>query len=275
MSQEILWTTSMKTNKVRLELLKDLGFKPQGILDIGAHIGKWSMMANSVFPDTPILMIEGNTDNTNRLNDTIKTVQVSSPKSSCSISLLSDTNKNVTYYKPKHGSTSGSSLYRENTAHYSDENTVTEKRSAITLDQLLNETDVTYDFIKIDVQGSEQDILRGAPDSISNARFILLETQLIEYNQKAPVAHEIIRTLENYGFIIADIYELHYLPDGRLNEIDILFARPHDKIFSISENTSFDQDHEKWKKHDICLARTDTNNKSTLRKILHKIFKHT
>ena len=261
----------MKTNKVRLELLKDLGFYPQGIIDIGAHIGKWSIMANTVFPDAPIFMIERNTDNTNRISETLSVVQESSPKSSCSISLLSDREKTVTYYRPKHGSTSGSSLYRENTMHYSDENTISEQRSTLTLDQLLNKSYITYDFIKLDVQGSEQDILKGGTNSIAKARFILLEAQLIEYNRQAPIAHEIIQTLTSLGFIIADIYELHYLPDGRLNEIDILFARPDDSIFTISSEPLYD--HEKWKKHDICLARNNPEHKSIFKRMLHMIIK--
>jgi len=261
----------MKTNKVRLELLKDSGFRPQGILDIGAHIGKWSLMAHSVFPDTPILMVEGNTDNSDKIDDSLSIIKRSSPKSGSYMQVLSDKEKNITYYKPKQGGTSGVSIYRENTVHYSESNVLMEKRKALTLDQLLNGSDSVYDFIKLDVQGSEKDIINGAKLSIKKARFILLEAQLIEYNDKAPLANEIISTLSDIGFMIADIYELHYLPDGRLNEIDFLFARKNDPMLDIYHKLSVKKDKDNWMNYDICIAKNQaTKKKSFVEKLIAK-----
>ena len=263
------WSISMKTNKVRLQLLKDMGFQPKGILDIGAHIGKWSIMANMVFPETPIFMVEGNRENSNQIDESLNTIQQSSPQSSRSITLLSDIEKVVTYYTPKHGSTSGSSIYRENTIHYSDQNTITEERSTQTLDQLVKDSGTTYDLIKLDVQGSEYDIIKGGGDTIAKARFILLEAQLIEYNNNAPLAHELINALSEYEFIIFDIYELHYLPDGRLNEIDILFARKDDPFLKLSTNHSFENNEDKRINYDICIAKHPPK-RSFIRKLINK-----
>lgn len=228
-------------------------------------------MANSVYPDTPILMIEGNRDNAGKLTESLDSIQETSPKSRSMIAILSDKEKIVTYYKPNQGSTSGSSIYRENTIHYSDTNAITEERPTLTLDQLLNDSDVIYDLIKMDVQGSEYDIIKGGASSIEKARFVLLEAQLIEYNRNAPLINDIIQLTAEHGFIIADIYDLHYLPDGRLNEIDVLFARKDDPIFSMRHNHSFEDDADYCKKYDICIARSETTKKSLFKKITRSI----
>ncbi len=90
----------------------------------------------------------------------------------------------------------------------------------------------------MDVQGTESDILVGAGKTLKTGKYVLLETQLVEYNQSVSFSHSIIALMNSFGFRITDIYELHCLPDGRLNEIDILFAKSDDKIFVIDKNGS-------------------------------------
>src|SRR5215472_12430161 len=41
-----------------LEDIKSRGFSPRGIMDVGANRGDWTRLALSVFPGTPIIMIE-------------------------------------------------------------------------------------------------------------------------------------------------------------------------------------------------------------------------
>jgi hypothetical protein len=41
-----------------LEDLKARGFTPRGIIDVGANQGNWTRMVLSVFPITPVLLIE-------------------------------------------------------------------------------------------------------------------------------------------------------------------------------------------------------------------------
>ena len=41
-----------------LEDIKARGFSPRGIVDVGANRGDWTRLALSVFPSTPVLMIE-------------------------------------------------------------------------------------------------------------------------------------------------------------------------------------------------------------------------
>jgi ribosomal protein RSM22 (predicted rRNA methylase) len=77
------------SQKARLQHLKDNGFNPKGILDIGAHVGTWTHMVLDVFPDVNILMIEGNSDHAGKL----EMVANRAKNISFEIELLSDIEK--------------------------------------------------------------------------------------------------------------------------------------------------------------------------------------
>lgn len=56
------------------------------------------------------------------------------------------------------------------------------------------------DFIKIDVQGAEKDVIEGGIDTFKHAKAALVEVQLVEYNKGAPLADEIIILLNSIGY---------------------------------------------------------------------------
>ena len=56
------------------------------------------------------------------------------------------------------------------------------------------------DLVKIDVQGSELDIIKGGLDVINNAKYLIVELQDVQYNRGAPMAHETIQFLNENGW---------------------------------------------------------------------------
>jgi len=66
------------------------------------------------------------------------------------------------------------------------------------------------DFVKLDTQGSELDILKGAPKELFNkANYIYTECPLVEYNEKAPDIKEYLKTMDELGYYPCDICETH------------------------------------------------------------------
>ena len=78
------------------------------------------------------------------------------------------------------------------------------------------------DFIKIDVQGAELDILRGAETIIKNTDFIMLEISLMSYNEKSPLFAEVVEFMKQRNFALYDIVEFHYI-QGCCIQVDGLF----------------------------------------------------
>src|SRR4026208_1584744 len=44
--------------EVTYSRLKERGFRPTCIIDIGAHVGLWTRSTKNIFPGTPFIMIE-------------------------------------------------------------------------------------------------------------------------------------------------------------------------------------------------------------------------
>lgn len=75
------------------------------------------------------------------------------------------------------------------------------------LDHILQNEDPSKspDFIKIDTQGSEFQILRGAKEVLSSyAPLVLTETWLIEVYKNAETSDEILGLMKSYGYIAID-----------------------------------------------------------------------
>ncbi len=209
----------------RLGELKNRGFNFKNIVDIGACQGVWSQMVHAVFPEADILMVEANENNRAKLQASGHDFE---------ITLLGDENKDgVTFYLGDIASTEGCSMYREQTSYFFEEITLPLKK----LDTLLEERglhDKTLDLIKIDVQGAEIDVLKGATQTLAKGPFVLLETQVLEYNKGAPMLADVIAYMASIGYQPCDMFEMHYLPNTQmLNQVDVLFAPQGHPVFEL------------------------------------------
>lgn len=185
------------------------------VLDIGAHFGDFTKELKNRMPFADYYMIEGNAECEAFLQELKPTPY--------KIALLSDTEKEVVYYKNKTNLTStGNSYYRENTEHFSDDNILAENTYTQTLDNLF--TDRAFDLIKLDTQGSEIDIMKGGQTLVSKAKYVLLECSVQEYNQGAPLVEAVKEYMAAINFKpLETIGEHHH--NGVLMQQDILFRK--------------------------------------------------
>jgi len=208
----------MNTHKKRFTFLKSKGLNFNKVLDIGAYEGHWTIMFKQIFPTSHVLMIEANTEKEKILK----------PIGDYKMALLgSSDHKNLEYYKCTNGIPTGNSIYQENTKFKFKP----EKRTTTTLPTLLNSNE-GYDLIKMDVQGSELDIIKGALPIVKNTDFLLLELQLAEYNKGAPRIEEVISFLKNINFAFIDIFDLIYV-NNCLVQIDSFFINNSKNNFKI------------------------------------------
>ena len=198
-------------------------YKPNSILDIGAHHGEFSKFCKSLWKDVDLLMIEGN-DECDSILDNV-------PFDHC-IVLLSDTNKEVTLYlNPNNLDCTGTSYYKERTRHY--KNSIEVKKNTYTLDEVVEDIDKKYDIIKIDTQGSELDIIKGGLKTVQNCSYLIMEVPTLQYNEGSPLFDEIIEYMNNIGFSDHEIIEEHKWMDRNENtfeygstfQVDVVFKK--------------------------------------------------
>jgi FkbM family methyltransferase len=188
--------------------------EPKSILDIGCNTGQFYRDIKQIFPDAYYYLIDGN----DKCEEAIKNLSVD-----YSIALLSDSIKDIDFYtRISEPTCTGNSIYRENTLFYDDDQIFIEKKTTTTLNYLL--ADKIFDLIKLDVQGSEIDIMNGAIEIIKQASGIILEVSLVEYNQGAPLKSTVVEFMNNLNFKQTEIigYINHPITHELIQE-DILF----------------------------------------------------
>ena len=118
----------------------------------------------------------------------------------------------------------GNSFYRENSELYQNKD---QKIKLVTyeLDSYVEEKRLRMpDFIKIDTQGSELDILSGSSKCLNHCSVIMSEVPIVQYNEGAPSLPEYISFMKSHSLVPVGIEEIHIL-DSILVQIDIVFVK--------------------------------------------------
>ncbi len=201
--------------RITLRNLQRFGYQPELVIDVGAHSGSWTEMAMNVWPDCSYILIDPLDDKCSLLEQKFKQESVKVVNA-----LLShEEGVEVTFFVMG----TGSSIYQELRSAPQE---VRRFRSR-TLDGVMESLEATgrSTLLKLDVQGAELDILRGAEETLALVDFLILETSCIEMNEGAPEFAEVIGFCAERNFVLHDIMDLHRAEDARLNQVDLLFRR--------------------------------------------------
>ncbi len=116
---------------------------------------------------------------------------------------------------------SGDSVYLEDTHHYLGVSPQIVRSATLDDVSRLNAFKPP-NFIKLDVQGSELDVIHGGQRSFMQSSVVMCELSLIQYNVGAPRLTQVIDALRDCGLAPVGLIDVHY--DGRrLIQIDVVF----------------------------------------------------
>lgn len=194
--------------------LKKSGFNLRNYLDIGASGCETSDIIKRVWPKADILLIEANEEFENFYKKIgYKYI----------IKCLGKENGEANFYKTKKFKFArGNSIYREISDAYNDEMIIIEKIKTYKLDDII---DTKFDFIKLDTQGSELDIINGGINVISKAKVIVVEISLEETNINGCLAPEIINKLNSLKFDLICPIENIYKNPKEIQQQSLLFIK--------------------------------------------------
>ena len=179
----------------KLKKLKNDGFSPSIIYDIGSAVGHWREVAHEIWPDARIFMFEANED--------LKLFYDYYGWKDYHIGLLSDIDDKPVNYYYNEEFIGGNSYYKENTDTYSWEKfRVLKSEKLETL--IANKGWPMPDLIKLDVQGAEIDILNGCGEILKYPQHLIVELQHMNYNEGALLAEESIGIIENLGYELSE-----------------------------------------------------------------------
>jgi len=202
-----------------LRRLAKLGFVPAVVYDIGAFRGRWSNAMSDVFPAAEFILFDANADNEPDLAATGRRYFISA--------LSSEDQAAKPLFLPRTGSATGASLFLENTSHYAEHNLRTRMVPTLRLDSMMSVHGLAApDLIKIDVQGAELDVVKGAPQALSGCGALILEASFLTYNKGAPLIADVVSTLDRQGWKCVDICHLHRNNAAIALQLDLLFVKP-------------------------------------------------
>lgn len=202
-----------------LEDIRARGFQPRGIIDVGANRGDWTVMALSVFPDARALLIEPQ-------QEMLAPLQLLAQRTG------------IEWVAAGAGAEAGElvqtiwdDLYGSSFLPPTDPALLQSGKqrvtSIVTIDSLLRERPAFHpDLVKLDVQGFELEVLKGASSLMGRTEVFILETLLYQFLPACPLTIDCINFMAERGYALYDITEFLRRPfDGALGCIDIAFAR--------------------------------------------------
>jgi FkbM family methyltransferase len=197
----------------RLYKLKEFGYTPDTILDIGACTGSWTQECKNIYPFATYYLFEPIAYPQLEYFKIIPNTRVFQ-------ALLHNTEQEVDWYEMQN---TGDSIYRERSHHFVNCQPMKKQTTLLHkwLDPYLSRME--HVFIKIDCQGAEIPILQGAGDILKKTDFIILEMPLFgQYNENVPNFLEHIQYMDSIGFIPFEIVDIHTIREFQM-QIDMMF----------------------------------------------------
>jgi FkbM family methyltransferase len=200
---------------IALAHLSSLGFAPKTIVDSGAAVGSWSIKASAYFPGAQFYLFEPLVENERYL----KPLYQSDSRFHYFLTALgAQAGESSIYVHPDHD---GSSVLIWDGQEI-------ERRRAIpmtTLDQMIEaELVKAPDLMKLDVQGYELEVMKGARRALESAQIFIVEVNLYEFSHGCPRVHDVITFFAAHNFYLFDVAGMLRRPyDNSLAQMDLVF----------------------------------------------------
>ena len=183
---------------------------PVTVIDIG--VGRGTPELYAAFPKKNFVLIEADPANKEHLAAAAAPIKARTVEVFCGTS-----SGEVTFYSATRG-TQFSTAYTLNTGLHATEIRV----PMLPLDSIIHEPGPF--LIKIDVEGAEMDVLRGATETLKNAVAVIAETSVAPRYEGTAELADIVGYMHERGFSVFDILLGSNL-QGKLFQVDLVFVR--------------------------------------------------
>lgn len=216
LQQPALVSFGLLANLVRLSRLPRFA-GIDAVIDVGANIGQFAYMAHVAWPTTPIHSFEPDPVSFRGLESTCARFAI--PGTRRQVAAASAPGLAVLHVQAERVN---NSLLERKDADAVDQVSV----ECVTLDEAVDRG-VKRALLKLDTQGTELDVLRGARETAKRCAAILVEASVIEAYEHATFLGDLMKELHGLGFVAFDIVDVLRSPasEGRgIRELDLLFV---------------------------------------------------
>lgn len=194
----------------------------QTVLDVGASRGQFALFAAQRFPQARVISFEPLPGARATLGDVLGGRVEVRPVAVGAVAGTAELNVSA--------QDDSSSLLpigrRQMTEFPGTERASTLEVPVVTLDEELSADLPGPRLLKIDVQGLELDVLRGAGASLGLVDEAFIECSFVELYDGQAFADEVVEFLLGHGLRLAGVYGISYAADGSAVQADFFFRRP-------------------------------------------------
>lgn len=204
---------------------RDVPFAPdyETVLDVGGHHGQFTLFALESFPLAKVICIEPQAEGIAKLRELFH----DEPRVEELPFGLSDEPGQVELHISQ--KSDSSSLLpigsHQVDAHPGTAMLTTETIEVRTLDSLLTDAIARPSLLKIDVQGSELAVLKGATQTLQQIDEVFVECSFVELYEGQALADEVIALLISEGFRLRGVYSMAQDVEGECLQADFYFTR--------------------------------------------------
>jgi FkbM family methyltransferase len=213
-----------------LERLDACGFKPKQIFDVGAYQGDFAKSCLEIWFNCNVACFEALEHKVAQLN---KLASIYTSVEVFPMLLGASSCEKV----PLNESETASSILQEQIP----QNFSVKYYPMQTVDQIVekNFNGHSPDFLKLDVQGYELEVLKGAEKSLSQIQVILAEVNLLDIHKNVPLLADVIAWLNQRDWVAYDICGLTRRPlDKALWQADFIFVPRNSTLITDKRWTS-------------------------------------
>jgi FkbM family methyltransferase len=198
-----------------LERLRGCGYVPHHIFDVGAHAGEFTKLCRQIWPTAKLTCFEV-------LPHRVKELQSWCARDGNADVIESLLGAEAKRAAPLHEMESASSVLEEHISQAS----LTRFYPMKTIDEIVRSRSIAApDLLKLDVQGYELEVLKGAQSALGQLSVILAEINLIDIHKNVPLLDDIVIFMRDRGFVAYDICGLTRRPlDKALWQADFIFV---------------------------------------------------
>jgi FkbM family methyltransferase len=205
--------------------LRDLGWTPGAILDIGVAMGTKGLY--SVWPDVDICLIEPSPKSLvymQQIAERYPKVHIfnvgASDRTGEATALVHDELVNVSFSKLKTG-------WEEISF------------KVMTCDDIVREAGLKGPFVfKLDTDTHEKEALAGSSRTLAESEICIVEVNVFNSHRGRFTPDEMWRTMHDMGFVLFDIAGMSYAPTALLRTMDLVFVRADGELFQTAYRNS-------------------------------------